>query len=128
MMLPSVPLDRHDAGQRARFDALRRKIFDEIGQSGAKWRLAWVVPFNVAVIGLLAWRGEPLARVLIQSAATVACALIFVSQILRPRAHGKVMTVFVGSLCVLVGIGATGGLGSPLLVTAVLIMQGAAVS
>jgi signal transduction histidine kinase len=127
MMLPSFSLDRHAAQQRERFDALRRKAFEEIGQAGAKWRLAWVLPFNVAVVTLLAVRGEPLPRIGLQVAATVACAVMFLLQVFRPALVLKVPTLFVGAACILTSIGATGGLGSPLLITTVLLIQGAAI-
>ena len=54
--------------QRVRFDVLRRQIFEEMSQTAARWRLAWIVPFNVFTLAVLIARGEPTGRALIQSA------------------------------------------------------------
>src|SRR5262245_59075381 len=56
---------------RARFEAVRRRVFLEMKNVGSKWKLILIVPFHVAVIAILAMRGFPKDRLAIQIAAFV---------------------------------------------------------
>ena len=54
------PATPRELQERARFDALRRRVFDEMGRGSARWRFTWALPMNAGVVGLLVLRGEPL--------------------------------------------------------------------
>jgi signal transduction histidine kinase len=113
---------------RARFDALRRRAFDEMGQGAARWRLTWQLPMNVAVVALLVLRGEPWPRALIQM---VAVALIGASLVLRTRSEhvvAKAGCFLTGVLTYFALVATTGGLGSPLLVAGAIMLVVAALT
>ncbi len=113
-MDPSTPLQQR---QRARFDALRRQIFEEMGQTAARWRLAWIVPFNVFTLAVLIARGEPTGRALIQVGALLVSVGLFVHRVRHPAACTDSLGIFAGAATFLVTVANTGGLGSPLLIT-----------
>lgn len=108
--------------QRARFEAVRKRVFEEMHQVASRKRLAMVVPYHLVVVGVLAARGEPTSRLLVQIGA--ALAFIGVS-----RWHDKhcpaamfgassFVALAASGLAVLVWIANTGGLASPLLPSA----------
>jgi signal transduction histidine kinase len=114
--------------QRARFDALRRRVFDEMGHGTIRWRLTWQLPMNVLVVALLVLRGEPWPRALIQM---VAVALIGASLVLRSfseRVVARAGCFLTGVLTYFVLVGTTGGLGSPLLVAGAIMLVVAALT
>jgi signal transduction histidine kinase len=114
--------------QRARFDALRRRVFDEMGQGAARWRLTWQLPLNVVVVALLVIRGEPWPRALAQ---TIAVALIGASLVLRTVSEHvavKASCFLTGLLTYFVFIGTTGGLASPLLAAGSVMLVAAALT
>ena len=105
-------------GQRARFEAVRRRVFQEMQGVASRWRLALILPFHVLVIGVLATRGFPPVRLGIQVMAFAACTLAMtLGERLRGRRMG--LTIAFSAFALLVAIGNTGGLASPLLVSAV---------
>jgi signal transduction histidine kinase len=112
---------------RARFAALRGKVFDEMGHAEARWRLTWILPFHVGVLALLLWRGESATRALIQAAAVAIIGALFVLQFLRQRLIPKPVQFFLGIGSYFTIVATTGGLASPLLVTAAAMIAGAAV-
>src|SRR5437879_117900 len=92
----SRPFERR---HRARFDALRREIFAEMGHAAARWRLAWLVPFHLFVITLLLVRGNAPVRVAIQAAAMIVSIASF---IWRVRATSDAMSfpgLCIGACC-----------------------------
>ena len=103
--------------QRVRFDVLRRQIFEEMSQTAARWRLAWIVPFNVFTLAVLIARGEPTGRALIQSAALLVSVGLFVHRVRQPAACSDPFGMFAGAGTYLVSVANTGGLGSPLLIS-----------
>ena len=116
--------------QRARFDALKRQMFAEMGCAVARFRLAWVIPFNVMVIGVLALRGMSHARLAIEVLALFGSAVMFK---LRLRAMQRserdasaASHLFVSSLFYFLGFANTGGIASPLLVSCVPMLMSAA--
>jgi signal transduction histidine kinase len=122
------PLTARAIHQRARFDALRRRVFDEMGQGATRWRLTWQLPMNVAVVALLVFRGEPWPRALVQ---IVAVTLIAGSLVLRAFSENEVAKTgcfLTGALTYFVLVGTTGGLGSPLLVAGAIMMVVAALT
>jgi signal transduction histidine kinase len=123
----SLPSSR-DLHQRARFDALRRRIFDEMANAAARWRLAWILPFQILVVSLLVARGEPRQRAIIQVATLGVLAITFVARVLYQNWALKTFGFLVGIGCYFALLATTGGLGSPLLIMGGLMMASASVT
>lgn len=105
--------------QRARFEAVRRRVFEEMQDAAARKRTAYMVPFYVVVIAILAARGAPSARLGVQIATFAAC---LVAMSLGERTRNPkhvVLSAVVASACMLVAVGNTGGLASPLLLSVI---------
>src|SRR5258708_298198 len=115
MLWTRMNADLHDEteGRRARFEAVRRRVFYEMRDVASRWRLALVVPFHGLVIGLLAWRGFPRERLAIQIAASATMVLCFTfsDKVHGGRSRGLLMLC---GVAILVAIANTGGLASPL--------------
>ena len=122
-MEPSPPFQQR---QRARFDALRRQTFEEMGQAAARWRLAWVVPFHVFVLAVLVARGDRTVHALVQSGVLLASIGLFAHRIRHPKACGDPLGMIGGATMYLVTLANTGGLASPLLLMGFPILVGAA--
>jgi signal transduction histidine kinase len=117
-----------ELNQRARFDALRRRVFDDMGRGAARWRLTWQLPMNLIVVGLLVGRGEALPRALVQ---IVAVTLISGSLILRAvteRPLVKAICFPIGVATYFVLVATTGGLASPILVSGAIMFVVAALT
>jgi signal transduction histidine kinase len=114
--------------QRARFEALRSRIFEEFGRGSARWRLTWILPFNVFVVVLLVARGESHERALFQAAAVAVIGVLFVARIFSQHRVLKVGSLLVGVASYFVLVGTTGGLASPLLMTGGMMMAAAAIT
>src|ERR1700678_747130 len=67
--------------RRARFEALRRSIFAEMGQAQARMRLVLIAPFHAVVLAILAVRGLPSRRVAIQTAVFLVMCGLFVYRV-----------------------------------------------
>lgn len=117
-----------DASARARFDALRRRVFDEIAQGAARWRLTWILPFHLIVLLLLIVRGESATRAFLQAAAVALLGGVLVASTLSRDRWVKCASFSAGLLSYFALLATTGGLASPLLVTGSLMMVGAAIS
>jgi signal transduction histidine kinase len=121
---PFAPAPR----QRARFEALRRQLFAEMGCAVAKWRLAWAIPFNLSVLAVLGVRGMPAGRMAIQVVAFFGSMAIFKFR-LRTMMQGRVevlpTALITGSAFYFLGLVNTGGLASPLLVTGIPMLMSA---
>src|SRR5260221_609542 len=115
--MQSEPLDPRTYRQRVRYNALRRKIFAEMGQAAAKWRLTWILPFNLSVLALLFMRGCCVTRAAIQGGALLLSSSVMVFQAVRPGNHSKFAGLMVGTSCYFVTVAVTGGLASPVLIT-----------
>ena len=59
--------------QRARFEAVRRRVFEEMQDAASRKRTTMMVPFQVIVVAILAFRGAPPVRLGIQIAAFAMC-------------------------------------------------------
>jgi signal transduction histidine kinase len=114
--------------QRARFDALRSRVFEDMGRGAARWRLTWILPFNVFVVVLLVARGESHERALIQSAAVAVIGVLFIARIFSHHRVLKVGSFILGIASYFVLLGTTGGLASPLLMTGGMMMAAAAIT
>jgi signal transduction histidine kinase len=117
-----------DVSQRTRFEALRRRIFEEIGQSAARWRLTWLLPFHVSVVALLVLRGESNARATIQAATVTAFGVVYAARVFWPARMSKGVSFTVGVIAYFALLATTGGLASPLLVTGATIFTAAAIT
>jgi len=104
--------------QRARFEAVRRRVFAEMQDAASRKRTSMMVPFHVIVIAVLAARGASPIRLGVQVAAFTIC---LVALSLAERTHGRrsISAFLLASVCILVGVGNTGGLASPLLLSTV---------
>jgi two-component system, NtrC family, sensor histidine kinase HydH len=122
---PTTPREEQ---QRARFEALRRRIFDEIGVAAARWRLAWILPFNVMIVTLLVVRGESATRAVVQAATVFCIAVGFVARTRWNNRGLRVATFLMGAINFLVLIATTGGMASPLLIMAGVMISSAAMA
>ena len=99
-----------------------------MGRSAARWRLTWILPFNVFVVVLLVARGEPSGRASVQCAAVALIGLLFVARVLWNHRVLKVVSFVFGVCSYFVLLGTTGGLASPLLMTGGIMMAAAAIT
>lgn len=108
--------------QRARFDALRRQMFAEMGCAAMRSKLVWTVPFSIVVVVLLAARGLAPTRVFLLAAvlfSTTALLKYRLHQMVRGReTHTSVNFILTG-LLYFVGLAITGGIESPLVTSGV---------
>jgi signal transduction histidine kinase len=111
--MPTARERRH----RARFAAVKRRVFEDMGRASARWRLSWILPFHAFVVALLALHGEPTGRVALQVAAVGTLALVAVARALSSHPVVTAVHFFVGASSYLLLLGTTGGLASPLLVS-----------
>ncbi|HEX7603248.1 MAG TPA: HAMP domain-containing sensor histidine kinase [Polyangiaceae bacterium] len=107
-----------DRRHRARYDAVRRDVFAEMDRQSTRWRVAWFVPFNLFVFGLLWLRGESWTRVALQL-GTLAGGLVVATVFHRRRrvatGHAPLGPFYVGAIHYFVGLAVTGSIASPLL-------------
>ncbi len=118
----------HEEHQRARFEALRGRIFDELHRASARWRLTWILPLHVLVVAILIARGESAIRAGFQSAAVAVIAVLFVAKVRHDNPVLKVLSLPLGILSYFVLLATTGGLASPLLVMGALLISAAAIT
>jgi signal transduction histidine kinase len=114
--------------QRARFDALKRQMFAEMGCAVARFRLAWVIPFNLMVILVLALSGMAPVRLGIEMVALFGSAIMFKLRLRMMQNADALSTanhLFIGSIFYFLGVANTGGVSSPLLVSCVPMLMSA---
>ncbi len=116
-----------DLHARARFDTLRRRVFEDMGRTSARTRLAWIIPFHFLVILLLVLGGESTTRALIQAGVVAALAIIHTRRISSNDWRLRVAAFTSGIVGFLVMLATTGGLASPLLVGGGVMMAAAAI-
>jgi len=121
------PATERELHQRARFEALRERIFDELGQAQARWRAVWILPFTVLVVVIMG-RTESTSRVAVQSVAVALMGALFVARVFHARKLPllKVISLPLGLLSYFALVATTGGLASPLLMMGALLIAGAA--
>jgi signal transduction histidine kinase len=117
----------HELQARARFQALRRRVFEDMGRDSARTRLRWILPFPVIVIALLFARGESVARAVAQAAVVVGLAALFSARLVLSDWRLKVGSFVIGVFGYFVFLATTGGLASPLLVIGAITMAAAAI-
>ena len=104
--------------QRARFEAVRTRVFGEMQDAASRKRTAIMLPFYVIVVAVLGARGAPPVRLGIQIGAFALClAAMYVAE--HTRGPRGLLAFMVASACMLVGVGNTGGLSSPILLSIV---------
>ena len=120
-------LDLGNESRRARFEAVRRRVFSEMRGMASRWRFAMIVPFHLLVIGILATREFPRERLAVQIAASVTaitCLVCFE----RSTDHRSRGYLFISGLAMLASIANTGGLASPLVLSLVPFFMGVALN
>jgi signal transduction histidine kinase len=122
---PSAEISR-ELHQRARFQVVRERIFDEMGRGSARWRLTWLLPYYVFVVALLIARGESPVRGTIQAMTVGVMAVLFVLRLFHASPTLKVVSFPIGLTCYFTLLATTGGVASPLLMTGAIIMTAAA--
>ncbi len=114
------------AQQRLRFEALRRRVFDELEEGSARWRLTWMLPYQFGVVALLIARGEAHGRAAVQVATVGFMALMFV---LRTRSRHPILRkvgFLIGIASFFTLLVTTGGLASPMLIMGAMMLSAAA--
>ncbi len=106
-----------ESAQRARFEALRERVFEEMSKGAARWRLQWVLPIHLLIVGLLVIRGESAPRAIIQGICVAITAALFVARLFSEAKPLWVGSFFVWIATYFLLVATTGGLASPLLVT-----------
>src|SRR5580692_4758507 len=121
--VPRLP----DIAEKTRSEMLRRRVAEEMARSSSRWRLTWVLPFNVLVLGLLVARGESHWRVFIQAIAVATLGCMFSVRAFSQSPSLRLGGFSVGVVSYFAMIGTTGGLASPLLVMGALMITAAAI-
>ncbi|MGA3119246.1 MAG: HAMP domain-containing sensor histidine kinase [Polyangiaceae bacterium] len=127
-MTIAAPGPAHQQRDRVRFEALRRRIFDEMGHATARWRLTWFLLFNVLVLTLLVVRGESGPRALVQVLAVLVLGSLLAARIWWQSFVVKALSFVLGSASYFALLATTGGLASPLLVTSAVTITAAAIA
>jgi two-component system sensor histidine kinase HydH len=118
----------HEQRERVRFDALRRRIFDEMGHATARWRLGWFLLFNLLVLSLLVVQGESGRRALVQGLAMVVLGSLLAARVWWQTTALKVLSFLLGAASYFALLATTGGLASPLLMTSAVTIAAAAIA
>jgi signal transduction histidine kinase len=116
-----------DATEKARLDVLRRRVAEEMARSSSRWRMTWILPFMLFVVGLLFARGEPHWRVFAQATAVGALIPLFCALTVITGAHIRATSFCIGVVAYFVMVSTTGGLSSPLLIMSALMITAAAI-
>jgi signal transduction histidine kinase len=117
-----------DARRRARFEALRRSIFAEMGRAQGRMRLALIAPFHAVVLAMLALRGLPPTRIVIQSVVFLAMCGLFAYGTTEMKHKNLLFSLLLGFSTFLLSVGNTGGLASPLMLLGLPMLAGASVT
>lgn len=113
--------------QRARFEAVRRRVFEEMHEIASRKRGSIFIPYHALVLAVLALRGEPPARLGLQLGAVLAF-MLFVRK--AERSVGLRSALWFGAALVaaFTWVANTGGLASPLLLSTIPFILGMAVN
>ena len=131
-MLLSTPMtaDHANERQRARFEAVRRRVFAEMAEVGTRKRMSTMVPFNLLVVAILATGGASNVRLGIQILSILVClaALTIAERSQGSNGRRVILFLMIAAISVLIGVGNTGGLASPLLLSVVPFLFSASVN
>jgi signal transduction histidine kinase len=122
------PVVARDQPERARFEALRRRIFEEMSHETARWRLTWFLFFNAAVLTLLVVRGESGPRLIIQGFVLCGLGVVFALRVWWDNTRLKIASFLAGVVSYFTVLSTTGGLASPLMMTCAVTIAAAAIS
>jgi two-component system, NtrC family, sensor histidine kinase HydH len=122
--MATIPLEFQ---RRARFEALRRSIFAEMGQAQARMRLVMIAPFHAVVLAILVIRGLPSGRIAIQTGVFLVMCGLFAYRV-SPSNQKSLPQLTLAFLTFLISVGNTGGLASPLLPLGLPMLAGASVT
>jgi signal transduction histidine kinase len=125
---PSLTTAASDLRMRARFGALRRRALADMGRAAARWRVAWLVPYKVLVVTLLIAYGEARWRAVVQCIVVAVVGALMLATSYWQHRHLQVAAFVSGVIGFFAILGTTGGLASPLLVTAGLSMAAMAIT
>jgi signal transduction histidine kinase len=103
-------------------------MFAEMGCAVARFRLAWVVPFNLLVVLVLALTGMAPVRLAIEIIALFGSAAVFklrLKTIQRAEVASPASHLFFAAFFFFLGVANTGGVSSPLMVTCVPLLMSA---
>jgi signal transduction histidine kinase len=114
------------AQQRLRFEALRRRVFAEQEEGSARWRLMWMLPFQLGIVALLILAGESHGRAAAQVIVVAVNALLFIVRTRSPHPVLRKFGILVGVGSYFVLLMTTGGLASPLLIMTAILLAAAA--
>jgi signal transduction histidine kinase len=117
-----------DPPERARFEALRQRIFEEMAHETARWRLTWFLFFNAAVLTVLVARGESGPRAIVQGVAVFCLGSLFAARIWWDNVKLRIASFGMGVAAYLAVLATTGGLTSPLLMTCSVTIAAAAIT
>lgn len=120
-------VDLENVSRRARFEAVRRRVFHEMKGMTSRWRLALVIPFHALVIGILAARDFPRERLAIQIASSFSLLCCF-GWLDKTHEKKQRLCLFLSGASILVAIANTGGLASPLILSVLPFFMGVAMS
>src|SRR5713101_2067902 len=115
-LLRSTMADTTTLRDRERFNALRGRMFREMGQAGKRWGLTWLCVVGVGVFVALAARGASPGRLALQGGALLAAMPSLVRRIRHPGRPDHGHTLLAGLLLYLACVANTGGAASPLVV------------
>lgn len=116
----------HASQAKLRFEALKSRIFAELEQGSARWRLRWLLPFQFVVVGLLVWQGESRVRATIQVAAVAVMSVLHLAKARWNNVLLRAIGFPAGITAYFVLVATTGGLASPLLIMGTMILASAA--
>jgi len=112
---------------RARFEALRERVFGEMSQAHVRMKLVLIAPFNALVLAILSLRGYSPARVGLQTALFFCWAGLFAYQVSPGRTRrssvAPLLNLALFGLC----LANTGGLFSPFMPLVLSMVAGASV-
>ncbi len=115
------PLPCRKAGtvsaESARFEALRQRVFEEMSRGATRWRLTWILPFQVLVVVLLVVRGESTQRAIIQGSCVAIIGSLFVLRTFVQDVRLETGSFIFGVASYFTFCATTGGLASPMLVS-----------
>ncbi|HEY1696467.1 MAG TPA: HAMP domain-containing sensor histidine kinase [Polyangiaceae bacterium] len=126
MGFPATARTAREIHHRARFDAIRNRIFEQMGRNSARWRLQWLLPYHVLVVALLVAQGQSRERTAIQVVAVGTMTALFVSRLFWHHWVLKASSFLLGVACYFVMLGTTGGLSSPLMIMGAMMLSAAA--
>jgi signal transduction histidine kinase len=127
MLAPVVQASPDEVRDRARFEALRRRIFEEMGRDTARWRLTWFLVFNLCVLAILYAVGESGPRFFVQVCAVAGLGSLFTVRLWWDPVPLKVGSFLFGVVAYFAMLATTGGLASPFLMTSAVTIAAASI-